>query len=623
MERAAPAAAAAAAGSIADNGSLLRMMRCMRRLQIVAALAALLSSTAAADEPIGAGAADDLSIVADRVADLVSAGTISQKQALALRKSLDAAWASLRAGRWAAAGWKLRGFDKQRGRLLRKGALGTADSDVLVGLTARIATSLDVRSDVRSAPAAACAPTTDPAFTVLYVSTHGLAIGADGSAKRPFRSLSDAVQKAYSDALPGVEIRIGPGAFHEGAFVTTPTRLVGAGRGRTLLHGQISGYGASVIDLSHLTLQALGGALGGPAGGVINDTPCSRTVLDDVEFRNSRGECVNVVDGTLEMTDVVCTAPLPDPYFPSAAIRIEDTDARLVRVRVRNAQGLGLDVLGGTLTASGLEISQTRALATDAAAGTAIRLRGGVRASLSLVTLDRNESAGIVAEGDGTKVLLRFVQVTRTTVNPLPAHRADLLLDGRFDGRGAVEVRDRALVLAEHFLIDRAESVGLLVHSGGLAHFRAGTISRVTSISDSDIAGICAAVVHAADLDQPPVGSDALDTPRAGLVLGDFVATRGSLCGLNASAAWLHARHGVVSNAVVGACVFGGRSGFTLDLAELADDVIYVDNGVNLQTSSGYPPPAPVPSGGVLALGGRTADPPPTFDVPFVCDWCE
>jgi len=358
----------------------------------------------------------------------------------------------------------------------------------------------------------------------------------DGSVERPFQTIAEALAVAAARGLCAVELRISPAVYGESLTVTRHTTLRGWGRAKTLVRPVVR----PVVT-----------------GPVRNEGP-HRLTIESVDF-----------------------ADTPDSAL---TVRSDCATTELRRVTIARATHRGIDQEGGTLSADGLTVSDTRLAPGQVASGLAVRLAGGVRAVLQSATLRDNAGQALLVTGEGTKALARSVTVTG---NRWPI--------GVVAQLGAVTVDDRGLLLMESSAIDENQVIGLHVTNESRAHFRAGWIARTRSV---DIPGFG----HYLGINVGVHFSGVLE-------LASFTASYAEWTGLQYAIGGVGtATDGEVSHQPIGANV--QTEPFELRCLQVRTG--YRDNGANLDAAS-----LPIPE------DGHTPEAPPVCPVvPFVCDWC-
>jgi hypothetical protein len=269
----------------------------------------------------------------------------------------------------------------------------------------------------------------------------------------------------------------------------------------------------------------------------------------------------------------------------------------LVRgVLIDRAERYGIFQRGGALSVISSVIRETRAQADTISAGTGIYLSGGVQAVLGLVSIDRGESAALVATGADTQVYGNGVSVTGTGINP---HFRDQLDDLSYAGFAAVEAKNGALLLMEYSHLNDNERSGLLVHDGAQAHFRYAIISFTRTIEEEGLLR--------------PLGGNNVLVVGATLEINNFTLSHAELAGLSALDAYVTLSDGTVSHSEIGVHVDPPDDPDYVALACLQDQVSYEHNARTIDSFI-LPVPDPCVDCPAPGAGCRT--------VTFFCEWC-
>jgi hypothetical protein len=253
-------------------------------------------------------------------------------------------------------------------------------------------------------------------YTALVVQT-GASGKQDGSTKNPFGSLTRALKFADNRKLQCVELQVGAGVYAEDVLsINQDTRILGADG--VSIATPIKNIGAHSLTVEHVTFVA---AAGSARSAIEVDNECASTTLHDV-------------------------------LFDGVALH-------------------GLSQNGGTLEIDDVTVQTTSLLESDPHSGAGVFLSGGVDACLTNMILDDNANGGLIAEGQGTRIL-----VTESSV------------DNNLGCLAAFRVKDNALLLGQTLTLTGNVANGLWISDSGAAHFRDIDILQ-TMRPDGDICG--------------------------------------------------------------------------------------------------------------------------------------
>ncbi len=325
----------------------------------------------------------------------------------------------------------------------------------------------------------------------------------------------------------------------------------------------LQGNGETTIAIARSVLRE-------SAGGIELLDGAGATVTTTLLERNRRFG-IDLRGGMLHVEDVVIRDTISTEAFDGLGIATLGGQIELARTALLRSSGNGLylDGEGSSVRATDLRVHDTSETPTPSAA---IQIQHAAHAEIERATVLRNAIAGINVIGDAT-ASLRDVRVEDS--------RASTTLG--IYGYGVVSALDSTIDL-ERAVIARNQDIGSGGSGGSTLTMRDVTLeeTRPRACAETDCA------------DQP--GGYALIAIEGATVRAErFLLNGAPLCGsfVEGEAA-LDLRTGIVSRAAIGACV--QSDGY--DLARLTDDVRYVENTLNLDTTV-----LPVPDLGLGVIG--------------------
>ncbi|MBI2898511.1 MAG: hypothetical protein HYY06_33475 [Deltaproteobacteria bacterium] len=243
----------------------------------------------------------------------------------------------------------------------------------------------------------------------------------------------------------------------------------------------------------------------------------------------------------------------------------------LERAVIERSHRIGVLVMddGAVLTAADLVISDTLARESDGNFGYGLGVFWGARVTLERAVLDRNRACGVFAALDGTALLTTDLVVSDTLSQES---------DGR-DGNAVIILAGASAELERTRMLDN--------RGYALRAFGADTIVTAVDLTVERTAQQACAVDTCTSvgggLGISSEGGARLDVRR-------FRSSENALVGvLVASGSELDLHEGIVSGNRIGANV--QVDGY--DFGRLQDSVIYVDNGVNRDTTQFHVPEPP------------------------------
>lgn len=283
----------------------------------------------------------------------------------------------------------------------------------------------------------------------------------------------------------------------------------------------------------------------------------------------------------LVLTDSIVRDTLPQTSDRTAGQGITlqvESSLEATRLVLAANHDLGLAVLGegNTVTLTDAVIRDTAPQARDDAHGRGVNLQEGALFEATRLLIIRSHEAGIFAGADGTVVTL-----TDTAVRDTRSQASDGAA-----GRG-ITVQSQARLDGTRVVVDGAWEVGVFSATNAVVELRDVSVARVQQVA-------------CADTSCPERTSGyATAAVAATLRMTDFEIREAAVCGVFLSpeigfpeAPSVDLESGIVADALIGVCV--QSDGYDLD--RLTQDVVYLDNGTNLDVTM---LPVPSPVGGI------------------------
>jgi hypothetical protein len=344
--------------------------------------------------------------------------------------------------------------------------------------------------------------------------------------------------------------------------------------------------------------------------GVMIDGPSTATI-EDVVIRGTRAR---TSDGTA-----------------GRGMQIQGATASLSRVHLVDNQEVGLFVgeeAGTSVSASDVVVESTLPSEATGEGGRGINLQHFGTMTLDRALLHDNEEIGIIAYGDAASLVANDLTVSGTRSRTSDGRMGR---GGNFEGAVTVELtrarfadnRETGMVVGQAGTTLTATDLAI---TGTRSRPSDGTLGEALSVQFGAAVEITSAVFAQSEEGGIFVGGDGasltmndvgiVDTRQAacatascpedpfgialGLYLGgratlaDFTISRASLCGVQlVGESELDLHDGVISESSIGVCL--QSEGY--DITRLQDDVMFVDNGNNLDATS-LPVPA-LPMSGI------------------------
>lgn len=317
-------------------------------------------------------------------------------------------------------------------------------------------------------------------------------MGGDGSPRRPYSSINEALARADELDLPAVEVRVARDLYQESVEINRHTRVrglaEGADGGRPVIVGTFTNEGPFALHLQDLEISPAGCK---EPGAVRVRHRCAATYLEDVLIQGAQDFAVRQQGGKLVASGAGIRTTRPDGEMSMAAVVLEGgVDAALQRVELSENGGGALLVQGRGTRAY---VAQTairdnrahpslREPVPDTAAGyVAVHVRDGAVFEADWIRLERNEVAGLYVS-DGARSRLGQCLVSRTASVE------------RLGGHGVV-VSDGVLSMRT-FSISDGDVAGVVITGE----------SPSVDLMDGEVArNVIGMVVHSPDYDYEPL----------------------------------------------------------------------------------------------------------------------
>jgi hypothetical protein len=331
---------------------------------------------------------------------------------------------------------------------------------------------------------------------------------------------------------------------------------------RAVLEDTVGG-GALVIGADaflRMTDVMVRGFRAGPlfqAGGV-SVREGGRLEAERVRIENGDGYGIGVSESTSSvlLTDVRIAAIAAGPRDIGGGIMFAGSVLELHRVEIDSADAIGI-LSNGMMSGEDIAILRIGTPSIEAAMG--LGLGDGASGVLRRIRLAEVLAAGILVTGGTTDVLLEDVSVRDT-----------LAYSDGTRGR-AIEVQSDARAVLHRVLAERSRELAIVAFTGG--RIEAEDLRIVETLARDCAQTTCAAA---------PGGVALAAIGFGGLSVTRFLVDGARLCGAQiASGGELDLSNGEIRNATVGACV--QEPGY--DNTRLTSDVLFVDNGINLDAT--------------------------------------
>lgn len=413
----------------------------------------------------------------------------------------------------------------------------------------------------------------------------------DGSATRPFPTIAEALTRAEASHYDGVEVIVSPGTYVGDLNITRPTKIIGESRTGTEIVGSIvnsSVYSLTVDSLSIIGPKALTGEVG-RVGALIISNACASTTLERVDIKNPLNYGILQSGGKLTARNVRIedTAASESIASSGTAVHLSNVDAILNGVSIERAGRFAIRQIGGSLHMFADHIKNTITRDEFSKAGTSIWTSDGAKTEILSSVINASQSSALIIEGRQTEATLKNVTIYDTKVNPklmqpyhlVPSSDLSLALPPSAipitmypTAFAAIEVQQGAQLTIERSSVNNNEYMALRVGDDSQARITYTHFSHTTEVPDSEWHG----------------GTNIQAKDNGYIYLGNVTSQHADLCGLQLYGGTADYYTGRVSYNLIGANI--ATAGF--DVNRLTHDVIYSNNGMNLDTEE-LPVPEP------------------------------
>ena len=440
------------------------------------------------------------------------------------------------------------------------------------------------------------------------------ATGGDGTLALPFGTIGE----ANSAAGPGHVLAIGKGSYDEVVRPRAELVLHGSCVAETvltssetaLIEGVIVANRPGTVTLRNLRISASARVgISSASGGV-------RLVVEDVIVEGATTAGIYVALADLEARGLVVRDTRASLTSGGAGLILQSGGAVIERAVVERNLEVGVALVGASATLEDVAIHDTQSAIMTDEWGRALQLTGAADLTLRRAALERNRDVTVLLVGDGT-----VGRVEDTVIRGTLPNAADDLRGRGIDNTPGAHLT-LARVLAEH-------NLGISIQAGGAStemvmtdcvvrdtgsRASDGTRGRGINVQDYAVttiertlvlrsreAGIAAAD-PGAEVDMVDVrveqtrrracADDTCADEPLGIGIGAFrqahiagsrfAVTDSAICGLQlAIDGEIDLSSGEITGAEVGACI--QVDGYDLD--RITEDVVYRDNGINLDAT--------------------------------------
>ncbi|RLB55307.1 MAG: hypothetical protein DRJ42_06580 [Deltaproteobacteria bacterium] len=389
----------------------------------------------------------------------------------------------------------------------------------------------------------------------------GLFVDDDGS-------VVEAADLVVTETQPRPDGYFGYGISVEGGPRFSGTRIVLVGNHDISLFAQYGGGVVSVTDLAIVGTKAR--AADGTGGRAINVQHDATLSAERIWLRNNRDMAFLVVDTSATLTDAVIsdTLPFESDGTDGRSIGVQEggslTATRVVVSRSHDT-GIFLAHAGTEVVLTDVVVRDTAEQESDGKYGRGINVQGGSRLNATRVFVTRSHDTGVFVSGGST-----------ATLTDVAVHDTEeQLSDG--EGGSGVTAQSGATLEATRLLVRASRENGLM---------------SLRSVFDGRDVVVEDTRRSACDCPEQSLGYGAA-VIGGSMTLDGFRISGSAICGLfvtdeDGESGGLDVRRGIVDRAEIGACVQVAD----YRLERLTDEVVYRDNGTNLD-STRLPVPEP------------------------------
>ena len=313
----------------------------------------------------------------------------------------------------------------------------------------------------------------------------------------------------------------------------------------------------------------------GTHGRCLQMQDAGRATFTRLELERCREAAVIVLGEatTLQATDLLVrdtlARPLDDRFGRGLSVEYgASADIRRARLSHNLDAAVFVDQPGSHLQLEDVVVSDTGSDRSTRTRGRGIEIVRGARAGMVRVIVERSRDVGVML-GEDASLTVDRISIRDTATNES---------DGA-GGRG-LNAQIRSIVDGAHVEIASSHEVGLLAAGHG-TRVQLDEVQILDTATNDCTTPACASFGMGLGVYQNAV-----------VEITGFEISGSALCGVHLVDAALDLRRGTVSNGEIGVCLHDPA----YDLSRLQEDVIYRDNGINLDTTS-LPVPDPAVPG--------------------------
>ncbi len=416
----------------------------------------------------------------------------------------------------------------------------------------------------------------------------------DGSATRPFPTITEALTWAEEFHYEGVEVIVSPGTYVGDLTITRPTKIIGESRTGTKIVGSIVNSSVYSLTVASLTISGPKAVTAevGREGALVISNACASTTLERVDIKSPLNYGIFQSGGNLTARNVRIedTAASESLASSGTAVHLSNVDAILNGIYIERAERFAIRQIGGSLHMFADQIQNTKTRDEISKAGTSIWTSDGAKTEILSSIIGGSQSSALIIEGNQTEAVLENVNIYDTKVNPwlMQEHiivlTPDLPLGPAMSplpitiypkAFAAIEIQQEAQLTMRRSSIDNNEYMGLRVVDNAQA--------RITNTRFSHTRG------YVGSESGSWTGGTNIQAKNNGYIyLENITSQHADLCGLQLYGGTADYHAGEVSYNLVGVHIT--TAGF--DIRRLQDRVVYFANGRDLDMEA-LPVPEP------------------------------